>query len=129
MRRWFWHNARSRNTAADRRRSVRPPIEYKALGKIEPLDDLHIPRPRFGDGFANARSLITAIGKDALDERKLSPGSPVEHQSGTVAVLYVGGMDDHIQQQTERTDEDVPFAPRGLLARFEALWIKRFAPF
>jgi len=49
--------------------------------------------------------------------------------AGTVAILHVGGVDDHAQQEAERIDEDVALASLDLLARIEALRIKRRAPF
>ena len=38
-------------------------------------------------------------------------------------------LDDHTQQEADRIDEDVALASLDLLARIEALRIKRRAPF
>jgi hypothetical protein len=38
-------------------------------------------------------------------------------------------MDDDVQQEAERVDQDVPLAARDLLARIEALRVERAAPF
>ncbi len=73
--------------------------------------------------------MIAAIGVDALDEGEQTSDSFVEHQDSAVAVLDVGGMNDDIQQETKRIDEDVPFAAFDLLACIEALRIEVFAPF
>ena len=52
-----------------------------------------------------------------------------EHKPGAVAILHIGGMDDDIQQEAERIDEDMPLAARDLLARIIALRVERGAPF
>ena len=46
-----------------------------------------------------------------------------------VAILQIGGMDNDVQQEAERVDQDVPLAARDLLARIEALRVERAAPF
>ena len=93
------------------------------------LDDLKLP----GSGLCNGRgrlwSLVAGVGEDALDEREQATGALVEDQSRAVAVLHVGRMDDDIQEQAERIDEDVPLAARNLLARIEAPRVERGAPF
>jgi hypothetical protein len=38
-------------------------------------------------------------------------------------------MDNDVQQEAERVDEDVPLAARDLLARIVALRVERAAPF
>jgi len=72
--------------------------------------------------------LIPCIRKDAVDEGKQTARRP-QHLAGTIAILHVGGVDDHTQQEAERIDEDVALASLDLLARIEALRIKRRAPF
>jgi hypothetical protein len=93
------------------------------------FDDFELPGSGLGDLGGGLLSLITGIGKDAFDEREQTSGASIEHQLGTVAILDVGGMDDDIQQETERVDENMPFAARNLLARIEALRVERGAPF
>src|SRR5262245_7225026 len=53
----------------------------------------------------------------------------VEHQRHPVAILNIGGMHRHAQQQAERIDEDIALATRDLLARIEALRVERGPPF
>ena len=53
----------------------------------------------------------------------------IEHQSRTVSILHVGGMDDDIQEQAERVDKNMPLAARNLVARIEALRVEPSAPF
>jgi hypothetical protein len=40
-----------------------------------------------------------------------------EPQRRAVAILQIGWMDDDVQQEAARVDQDVPFAARDLLAR------------
>jgi hypothetical protein len=93
------------------------------------LDDLHDPTARPHGGLHHPRSLITSVGEDALDEGKEAACASIKHKPRPIAVLQVGGMDDDAQEEAERIDEDVPPAPRDLLARIETLRVKRGAPF
>jgi hypothetical protein len=58
-------------------------------------------------------SLVAAIGVDAFDEGE-GAGLP-QHGSSTVAVLNIGGMNDHAQEQAKGIDEDVALASVDLL--------------
>ena len=93
------------------------------------LDDLEHPTAGPGCGLRGAGSLIAGIGEDALDEGEEAAGASIENQSRPVAVLNVGGMDDDVQQQAERIDQDMALAPGDLLARIKPLRVKRGAPF
>lgn len=93
------------------------------------LDDLDGPGAGLGDRGGEGPRVIAGIGEDALDEGKQAARAPVEDQAGAVAVLYVGRMNDDVQQKAERVDEDVPFAARDLLARIIALRVERRPPF
>ena len=97
--------------------------------QIVTLDDLQGPGAGLGDGCGQCRSLVAGIGEDALDEGEEAARAPVEDESRTVAILYIGRMDDDVQQEAERVDEDVPLAARDLLARIVALRVERGAPF
>ena len=96
--------------------------------RIAALDDLDGPTTGVSDDFRHLRPLVACIGEDALDEGKQTARRP-QHLAGTIAILQVGGVDDHTQQQAERIDEDVAFASRDLLARIETLRVERRAPF
>ena len=76
-----------------------------------------------------ARSLIAGIGEDALDGGKEAAGASIENQSRPVAVLNVGGMNDDVQLEAERIDQEMALAPGDLLARVKPLRVKRGAPF
>ena len=48
---------------------------------------------------------------------------------GAIAVLNIGGMNDNVQQETQRVDQDVPLATLDLLARVVARRIEPSPPF
>ena len=110
------------------------PLDDPALGqhdeavRIAALDDLQAPAAGAGNGLCHLRSLIAGIGEDAFDKGERS-SRPAQQFEGTVAVLDVGGMNDHAQQEAERIDENVTLASADLLARIEALRVNRAAPF
>ena len=93
------------------------------------LDDLEHPASGVGDRGCGLGALISGIGEDALDEREEAPRACIKDQSRAVAILQIGWMDDDVQQEAERVDQDVPLAARDLLSRIEALRVKRAAPF
>jgi hypothetical protein len=109
-------------------------LDDPALGQndktmsIAALDDLHGPGAGPGDKFGRLWSLVAGIGEDAFDERE---GSPRHAQDLTraVAILHVGGVDDHAQQEAQRIDQNVALAAGDLLARIKALRVERSAPF
>ena len=96
--------------------------------RIAALDDLQCPATGIGHDLLHLRPLVACIREDALDERKQT-ACRAQHLAGTIAILHVGGVDDHTQQQAERIDEDVALAPRDLLACIETLRVERKAPF
>ena len=92
------------------------------------LDDLKGPRTGVGGGLGGPRPLIAGIGEDAFDERE-GATCLAQNLVHAIAILDVGGMDDDAQEEAERVDEDVPLAPRDLLARIIALRVHRRPPF
>jgi hypothetical protein len=103
--------------------------QYDEFMQLVALDDLEHPTAGPGCGSRGARSLIAGIGEDALDEGEEAAGAPIEYQPRPVAVLNIGGMDDDVQQEAERIDQDMALAPGDLLARIKPLRVKRGAPF
>jgi hypothetical protein len=93
------------------------------------LDDLDRPMAGAGCGVRDAGSLVTGIGEDALDKGEQAAGAPVENQSRPITILNVGRMNDDVQQEAERIDQDVALAPGDLLARIKSLRVERGAPF
>jgi len=71
---------------------------------------------------------IAAISKDALDEREQS-SRLAQQLKCSITVLNIGGMNDDVQQQTQRVDQDVPLATLDLLARIVARRIEPRPPF
>ena len=93
------------------------------------FDDLDRPGSGLCDRLRHLRPLIAGIGEDALDEGEQAAGASIEDQARAVAILHAGRVDDDVQQEAERIDEDVPLAARDLLARIKALRIDRRPPF
>ena len=93
------------------------------------LDDLQHPTAGPCDGSGERCALVAGIGEDTLDEGEESARAPIEDEPRAIAILHVGRVDDDIQQEAKRVDENMPFAARDLLARIEALRVKRRAPF
>ena len=93
------------------------------------LDDLQGPDAGLGDGCGQRRSLVAGIGEDALDERVAAARAPIEDEPCAIAILHIGRMDDDVQQEAERVDEDVPLVALDLLARIVALRVERAVPF
>ena len=79
--------------------------------------------------------MIAAVAVDAPNERKQAARAVVEHHGYPVAILKVGSMHRHAQQQAKRIDENVALATRDLLARIArppfcaplALWLSMTA--
>ena len=72
--------------------------------------------------------MIGAVGKQLLKEWKLAEQRG-EQQEAAIAILNVGGMDDGVEQQTERIDENMPLLALDQLACIEALRIDAGPPF
>ena len=101
----------------------------EAAGGLRTPDDAQSPAsapPRRGGG---TRPPVTGIGEDGEDEGEQSPCATVEHQRRAVAVLEVGGVHHHAQQQAGRVDEHVVRDAPDLLARIEADRVDRGPPF
>ena len=52
-----------------------------------------------------------------------------EQQDAAIAILDVGGMDDGVQQQTQRIDENMPLLALDQLAGIEPVRIDAGPPF
>ena len=96
-----------------------PPLgdHFKSLGGIGALGDFQpdlAPRAQRPDPL-DQRPSISAIGPDEAQPGKLMPEA-FQHLRGPSAVLHTGGRDDHGQNQSERVDENMPFAAFDLCA-------------
>jgi len=81
---------------------------------VAAFDDLQDPVAQFScpvDQFPG----VSPIGPDQLEPREF-PDQLGQHQLGPVAVLDVGGMHDHSQEQAQGVYNDVPLASLDLLA-------------
>ena len=93
------------------------------------FDDLDGPCARLCERRRELRPLIVGVGEDAFDEGEAAARATVEDQRSAIAILQVGRVDDDVQQEAERVDENVPLADRDLLARVIARRIDRRPPF
>ena len=91
-------------------------LEARNVGS---LHDLQLPCSCSPDNERHLLSGIATISKDAFDKREQS-SCPAQQQEGTVTVLNVGGMNDNVQQEAQRVDQDVPLATLDLLTRVVA---------
>lgn len=95
---------------------------------IAALDDLQGPGAGLGDHLGHHWPLVAGVGKDAFDKRKGAPRR-AQQIARAVAILHVGRVDDHAQQEAQRIDQDVALAAGDFLARIKALRVERRAPF
>lgn len=106
-----------------------PTLRYDdELVQLVALHDLDDPVSGAGRSQSDARSLIPGIGEDAKDEGEQGARPLGQNQCGAVTVLDIGGMNGDAQQEAERIDEDMAFAPRDLLGRVKPLRIEQSPP-
>jgi len=77
-----------------------------------------------GIPFGEDRTLIAAVRKEFLQER-VTPEQRLQDQHTAVAILNIGRMNQRVQQQTYRIDENMPLLaldlfPRIIPARVDA---------
>ena len=99
------------------------------LVPLAALDDFDNPMPVARSSLCHAWSLIAGIGEDVLDEREKGARAPIDDEPRAVAILHVARVNDDVQQEAERVNEDMPLAARDLLARIEALRVEPGTPF
>ena len=85
-------------------------------------------RQDFGEGVRKNRPLIGAVGNQLLKEWKLTEQRG-QQQNATIAILNVGGMDDGVQQQTKRIDQNMTLFALDQLAGIEPVRINAGPPF
>jgi hypothetical protein len=100
-------------------------LEARHIGS---LHDLQPPCPSAQRDERHLRACISAISKDTFDEGKQS-SRPAQQLEGTVAILNISRMDDDVQQEAQRVDQDVPLATFDFLARVVARRIEPSPPF
>lgn len=97
--------------------------------QVVALDDLERPGSGLCERRRQLRSLIVGIGEDMFDEGEAAARAAIEDQPSAITILHVGRVDDDVQQEAERVDENVPLATRDLLARVISRRIERRPPF
>ena len=96
---------------------------------IGTFDDLGFEtRQEFGERVAENRPLIGAVGKQLLEEWKPTEQRR-QQQDAAVAILDAGGMNDGVQQQTQRVYQNVALLALDLLAGIIAMRIDAGPPF
>ena len=106
-----------------------PWYHLEPLRLIRSLHNLDLQgREGLGRRALKLRSVVSAIGEQAAQEREQAEHRG-ELQSAAVAVLDVGGMDDDVEQETYRVDQDMPLLALDLLARIVARRVDRGPPF
>jgi hypothetical protein len=68
------------------------------------------------------RAPIAAVRKQLLQKREF-PEHRAQNKNAAVAILNVGGMNERMQQQTYRIDENMPFLALDLLSGIVAMRI------
>ena len=108
-----------------------PPFGYhlepaRLIGALHDLDRQG--REGLGHRALKLRPLVSAIGEQAAQEREQAEQRG-ENQHAAVAVLNVGGMNDGVEQEAYRVDQDMPLLALDLLARIVAMRVDRGPPF
>jgi hypothetical protein len=96
---------------------------------IGTLDDLYVHlRHYFRHGAAKQRALIAAIGVEFHQER-IHAEHGRHDECAAVPILNVSGMNDGMNQQALRIDENMPLLALDLLSRVVARRINRSPPY
>jgi len=109
-------------------------LDDPALGKdpeglpVGASDDFEPPRPQRGDGLGGGFAGIGPVGHDT-DQTRTFPGERFEQLRRAVAILEIGRMDDPMDDQALRVDEDVALLALDLLCRVIARRIDVCPPF
>ena len=85
-------------------------------------------RQDFRQDLVESRPLIGSVGKEFLQER-IHSAQGCEQQDAAVAILDIGGMNDGVEQQTQRIYENVALLALDLLARIIAMRVDARPPF
>src|SRR6202158_3257832 len=85
-------------------------------------------RQDFGEPVCKKRSLIGTVGKQLLEEWKQTFHRR-QQQDAAIAVLDAGGMNQGMEQQTQRIYQNMALLALDLLARVIAMRIDAGPPF
>ena len=96
---------------------------YEPLGLRRSFHDFGFQAGQdFGERVAEDRPLIGAVGKQLHEEWKL-PEQRRQQCDAAIAILNAGGMNDGVQQQAQRIDQNMPLLALDQLAGIEAVRI------
>jgi hypothetical protein len=102
---------------------------HKSFGVIGTFDDFSFElRQESRKRLLEFRSLIAAVGKQLLQKR-IHPEQSGKQQDAAVAILDIGGVNDGVEQQTQRIYENMALLAFDLLARIIAMRIDTGPPF
>lgn len=90
--------------------------DNEALGRVGALDDLDCPAAVAAHGVLELVARIAAIGEDVAQPWMAEPDR-LQQVGSSVAILNIGPVDPHEDQEAERVGDDVALAPFDLLAR------------
>lgn len=88
----------------------------EALRGLGAADDFDGPFAEIGEGDFQFSARVCAVGNE-MAQPAIEIPNVSDQRDVTVAVLDVGAVDDHREQQAHRVDEDMPFAAFHLFAR------------
>ena len=101
----------------------------KSFDLIGALDDVGFEMGQdFRECLLEMRSLVGGIGKELLQERIHSEQGG-KQQNAAVTILNIGGMNDGMEQQTQRVYENMALLALDLFARIIAMRIDAGPPF
>ena len=102
---------------------------HKTFGLIGALDDFRFEVGQdFRERLMEFRPLVAAIGKQLFQERIESEQSG-KKQDATVAVLDIGRVNDHVEQETHRVYEKMALLALDFLTRIIAVWVNARPPY
>ena len=105
--------------------ALRQELEARA---ITAFDDVEFPVRDGAEDLFELGSLIGTVADDLLKKGKQSPHR-LEQRRRAIAILHIGRMHLHAQQQAERVDEEMAFLALDLLAGVIARRIDLRPPF
>src|SRR3546814_9591418 len=99
--------------------------QLEAFDALWALDDFDGPRPAVGEGLEQLLATIDAVGEYMAQSRQAS-AQRAQQRHGPVAVLHVGGVHQHGEQETLGIGDDMALAPLDPLGSVEAAWAAAF---
>ena len=127
----YWHASRMAESSVTSAPAIASCMKGSAASfrLIGSFDDFGFEtRQDLRERVAKNRALIGAVGEQLRDEWKLTEQRRQEHDAA-IAILNAGGMNDGVQQQTQRVDDNMPLLALDQVARIEPVRIDAGPPF